>query len=61
MTKNKNYTIIEKLKIIERVKNGESKASLFCECGIPEGTICGWMKEENKLRLFVDFIEWQDW
>jgi transposase-like protein len=38
-TKRKNYTIVEKLKIIERVKNGESKASLFHEHGIPEGTI----------------------
>jgi hypothetical protein len=52
-----NYTIVEKLKIIERVKNGESKASLFRISGIPEGTIRGWMKEENKLRAFVDSIE----
>jgi hypothetical protein len=56
-TKRKNYTIVEKLKIIERFMNGESKASLFCERGIPEGTIHGCMKEENKLRSFVDSIE----
>jgi hypothetical protein len=31
MTKRKNYTIVEKLKITERVKNGEAKASLFHE------------------------------
>jgi hypothetical protein len=35
----------------------ESEASLFCEYGIPEGTVHGWMKEENKLSLFVDSIE----
>jgi hypothetical protein len=46
---------VEKLKIIERVKNGESKACLFRERGIPEGTIRCWMKEE-KLRSFVDSI-----
>jgi hypothetical protein len=40
-TKRKNYTIVKKLKFIERVKNGKSKASLFCERGIPEGTIRG--------------------
>jgi hypothetical protein len=49
--------LYEKFKIIERVKNGESKASLFRECGIEEGTIRGWIKEENKLRSFVDSIE----
>jgi transposase-like protein len=57
MTKIKNYTTVEKLKIIERVKNGKSKASLFCEHGVPEGTIRSWMKEENKLRSLVDSIE----
>jgi hypothetical protein len=31
----------EKFKIIETAKKGKSKASLFCERGIPEGTIRG--------------------
>jgi hypothetical protein len=57
MTKRKYYTIVEKLKIIERVKNGESKVILFCKRGIPEGTIHSWMKEENKLHQSVDSIE----
>jgi hypothetical protein len=30
-TKRKNDTIVEKLKIIGRAMNGESKASLFCK------------------------------
>jgi hypothetical protein len=46
--KGNDYTVVEKLKIIERVKNGESNANLFRECGIQEGTI---------LRSFVDPIE----
>jgi hypothetical protein len=53
----KNCTVKKKLKIIERVKNGESKASLFREREIPEGTIRGWMKEGNKLHSFVYSIE----
>jgi hypothetical protein len=38
-TKIKNFTIIEKLKIIERFKNSKSKACLFRKHGIPEGII----------------------
>jgi hypothetical protein len=48
--------MIEKLKIIEGVKNREPKASLFRKFGIPEVTTCSWMKE-NKLRSFVDSVE----
>jgi hypothetical protein len=41
MIKQNNYEILEILTIIEKVKNDKSKASLFHEYGIPEGTICG--------------------
>ena len=51
--KRKAYSVSDKLKIIDRVKNGESKASLSRECGIPEGTIRGWMKEEDKLLCSI--------
>jgi hypothetical protein len=44
---------IEKLKIIERVKNNKSKAGLFIESGILEGTVHGWMQVEDKLKLGV--------
>jgi hypothetical protein len=47
MTKRKNYTVIEKLKISKRVRTGESEATLFCEFGIPKGTIHGWVKKET--------------
>jgi hypothetical protein len=57
MTRRKNFRIIKKLKIIKRVKNGKLKDRLFCECGILEGTVCCWLKEENKLHSFVDSIE----
>lgn len=55
--KRKTYTIKEKLCIIERVKRGDSKSSLFREFGVPEGTIRGWMKEEEKLLSFVDQVD----
>jgi transposase-like protein len=55
--KRKNYSIEEKLKIIDKVRSGVSKASINRECGIPEGTIRGWMKEEEKLRAFVNTVE----
>ena len=48
--KRKSYSVAEKLKIIDRVKRGETKASLSRVCGFPEGTIWGWMKEEDKLH-----------
>lgn len=43
--------------MIKRVKDDESKASLVCEYGIPEQTICDQMKEEDKLLSFVDSKE----
>jgi hypothetical protein len=42
-----NYTIIEKFKIMKRVKTGKVKASLRHKRGIPEETICGWVKTED--------------
>lgn len=55
--KRKAYTVGEKLKIIDRVKSGETKANLSRVYGVPEGTIRGWMKEEDKLRNFVNTVE----
>jgi hypothetical protein len=39
------------------VKRSNSKVSLFCEFGVPEGTVHGHMKEEDKLRLSVDQVD----
>jgi hypothetical protein len=56
ITKRENY-IHKKLKIIRRIKNNESKASISHRCGIPGGALHGRMKELNKFHLFVDSIE----
>jgi hypothetical protein len=45
ITKRKYYTTVEKLKIVRGVQNFESKAGLFCVCGIPEGTVCSSVPE----------------
>jgi hypothetical protein len=55
-TKRKTYTIKEK-GIIDRMRCGDSKSSLFWEFGVLDGTICGWMKEEDKLRYSVDQVD----
>lgn len=39
--------------IMGRVKRDKSKANLFRQFGFPEGTIRGWVKEGDKLGLFV--------
>jgi hypothetical protein len=50
----KNYIIVKELRIINRDMNTKSKATSFCECGIPEGAIHGWTKAENKSHSFID-------
>ncbi|XP_066903338.1 jerky protein homolog-like [Halyomorpha halys] len=55
--KRKSYTVEEKLAIINRVKNGASKAQLKRELGIPESTIRGWVDEEEKLISFINNVD----
>lgn len=46
----RNLSASEKLEIIARVHNGESKASVARNIGVPESTLRGWCKTEHKLR-----------
>ncbi|XP_053101643.1 tigger transposable element-derived protein 5 [Hemicordylus capensis] len=48
------YSIKDKLQAIERVKKGERQASVCRDFGVPGGTLRGWLKDENKLRWFLD-------
>nr|XP_033788935.1 tigger transposable element-derived protein 5 [Geotrypetes seraphini] len=50
----KAYTIKDKLQAIERVKSGERQASVCRDFGVPGGTLRGWLKDEQKLRWFLD-------
>lgn len=46
----RNLSAAEKLEIIQRVHDGESKASVARNIGVPESTLRGWCKTELKLR-----------
>ncbi|XP_006131746.3 tigger transposable element-derived protein 5 [Pelodiscus sinensis] len=48
------YSIKDKLQAIERVKTGERQASVCRDFGVPGGTLRGWLKDEPKLRWFLD-------
>lgn len=46
----RQLSVREKLDAIQRVHNGESKASVARDIGVPESTLRGWCKSEDKLR-----------
>ena len=41
---------VEKIEAIQRVHDGESKASVARDIGVPESTLRGWCKSETKIR-----------
>uniref|UniRef100_A0A1B6E558 HTH psq-type domain-containing protein n=1 Tax=Clastoptera arizonana TaxID=38151 RepID=A0A1B6E558_9HEMI len=50
----RQLSIQEKLSAIQRVHNGESKASVARLIGVPESTLRGWCKNEVKLKGMLD-------
>lgn len=46
----RQLSVEEKLSAVQRVHNGESKASVARLIGVPESTLRGWCKNEMKLR-----------
>ncbi|XP_072007125.1 tigger transposable element-derived protein 5 [Engystomops pustulosus] len=54
MALRKAYSIKDKLQAIQRVKNGERQASVSRDFGVPGGTLRGWLKDEQKLRWFLE-------
>ena len=51
--KRKVYSVEDKLSAISRVRGGESQAKVSRDLGVAESTLRGWLKDENKLRKFV--------
>ena len=49
----RSLTISEKIEAIDRVHEGESKASVARDIGVPESTLRGWCKSEPKIRGMV--------
>ncbi|KAM9024770.1 tigger transposable element-derived protein 5 [Ara ararauna] len=54
MSLRRAYSIKDKLRAIERVKKGERQASVCRAFGVPGGTLRGWLKDEAKLRWFLE-------
>uniref|UniRef100_A0A8C8S3P0 HTH CENPB-type domain-containing protein n=1 Tax=Pelusios castaneus TaxID=367368 RepID=A0A8C8S3P0_9SAUR len=53
----RSYTVAEKLAAIDRVHNGETQAKISRDLGIAESTLRGWIKNETKLRSFVQNVD----
>lgn len=49
----RQVTVQEKVIAIDRVHNGESKASVARDIQVPESTLRGWCKSEDKLRTLA--------
>ncbi|XP_023036226.1 protein distal antenna-related [Drosophila willistoni] len=47
----RNLTPNDKVRAIQRIHNGETKASVSRDIGVPESTLRGWCKNEQKLRF----------
>uniref|UniRef100_A0A1I8PJF6 HTH psq-type domain-containing protein n=1 Tax=Stomoxys calcitrans TaxID=35570 RepID=A0A1I8PJF6_STOCA len=47
----RNLTPSDKVRAIQRIHNGETKASVSRDIGVPESTLRGWCKNEHKLRF----------
>lgn len=46
----RHLTASDKIMAIQRIHDGESKASVARDIGVPESTLRGWCKNEDKLR-----------
>ena len=51
------YTVEEKLRVVERLNNGETQANTSRELGIAASTLRGWAKNEAKLQEFVQSVD----
>ncbi|XP_075982634.1 protein distal antenna-like isoform X2 [Anticarsia gemmatalis] len=50
----------DKIEAIQRVNDGESKASVARDIGVPESTLRGWCKNEDKLRYMTSRLSSPD-
>ncbi|XP_026275920.1 protein distal antenna-like [Frankliniella occidentalis] len=53
-------SVREKIDAIDRVHEGESKAAVARDIGVPESTLRGWCKTEDKLRSLARACEGSD-
>lgn len=50
------YSVMDKIQIITRIRKGEGQTKVAREMGIPESTVRGWLKDEVKLRTFLEQV-----
>ena len=60
MPKRKAYSVCEKLRLVTRIRNGETQCKVSREMCIPESTLRGWIKDEVKLRKFAHTVQEDD-
>ena len=60
MPKRKSYSVREKLNLVTRIRNGESQCTVSRETSIAESTLRAWLKDEKKLRDYVDTLQDED-
>ncbi|XP_061391994.1 protein distal antenna-related [Musca vetustissima] len=56
----RNMTPSDKVRAIQRIHNGETKASVSRDIGVPESTLRGWCKNEQKLRFMCRQLDTTD-
>ena len=57
MSKWKSYPSTDKLAVIASIKHRESQTNMSHENGMPELTICWWLKDKEKLHDFIDKVD----
>ncbi|CAM2115837.1 unnamed protein product [Caretta caretta] len=55
--KRKAYLMQEKLDAIEQLRNGETQVKISSDIGINESTFCGWLKNADKLRIYIHNLD----
>ena len=60
MLKQKSYSITGKLIVTASLKCGESQANVYHDDCVPEPTICGWLRDEDRLYDSVDMVNCTD-
>uniref|UniRef100_A0A0L8FT06 HTH psq-type domain-containing protein n=1 Tax=Octopus bimaculoides TaxID=37653 RepID=A0A0L8FT06_OCTBM len=56
MPKRKSYSVMEKLDLVDSIRNDGFKVKLSRETGIPESTLHGWVKDEANLTNYVNTV-----
>ena len=51
MAKQESHSVTDKRAVNVSIKHGQSQANMYCDNGVPDSTICGWLNDEEKLLV----------